>query len=166
MVSRPRCAGCSAESRKGPFLTLYYLSYTYETLVELSSRMGWLASHANADDIQVYSSCHPSEAERLRTCIIDCISAIRQWTYANRLSLNPRKTGCLWVSTPRGSHPISRNPITIDGVDIVPMTELLLLGVLLNATLSLAWHWVVCAEPAATTYAGLKRFAATFLYRT
>lgn len=79
-------------------------------------------------------------SEQLRTGLTDCISAIQQWTDANWLSLNPSKTEFLWLSTPRRSHLISYELFTIDGVDIIPKTELHLLGVLLDENLSLIRH--------------------------
>lgn len=65
---------------------------------------------------------------------------VRRWADENRLALNPTKTELLWFSSPRGQHLIRRESVWADGVEIVPKTELRLLGVLIDETLSFSGH--------------------------
>lgn len=57
-------------------------------------------AHAYADDVQIYSSCLPTDTEGLCARISDCITRIKKWTDMNHLVLNPHKTELLWLATP------------------------------------------------------------------
>ena len=134
-ATRRVCCGVPQGSVLGPLLFLLYVSDIGHIV-----RSSGLAAHVYADDVQVLGSCLPMESEWLRHKFKECISLVQRWTADNRLSLNPGKTDLLWFSTPRRRHLISRDPITVGGVDIAISTETRLLGVLLDETLSFEGH--------------------------
>lgn len=59
---------------------------------------------------------------------------------SNDLMFNPTKTEFLWLSMPRSRPLISRVPLKVDGVDIVPNSVIHLLGVLGDEVLSFENH--------------------------
>jgi len=76
----------------GPIL---FLLHTAELLwlVELSN----LCPHLYADDMQIYSVCHPTatDATQLQRRISACIDAVATWMWSNRLQLTQPGLRCL-----------------------------------------------------------------------
>jgi hypothetical protein len=132
---RPVRCGVPQGSVLGPLLLVLYVADVGNIANSFD-----LATHAYADDAQIYSSCQPRGSDELRLRFQDCIQEIMRWTAANRLALNPAKTELLWFSTPRRNHLVNHTPFLIGEAAVVPVSEARLLGVLMDATLSFSGH--------------------------
>jgi len=57
-----------------------------------------------ADDIQVYSRCHPNDLTSLCRDLVGCIKHVASWMGTNHLQLNAAKTEFTWFVQPRRRH--------------------------------------------------------------
>ena len=80
----------TAGSVLGPIL---FLLYTADQLQLIKRHQ--LQPHAYADDTQMYGFCSPSDVDTLQESISACFDVISAWMMANRLQLNPLKTGMM-----------------------------------------------------------------------
>jgi hypothetical protein len=116
----------------GPKFWLIYI----KDLDKIISEHG-LEYHGYSDDTQLYSCADPTTDAT--TCLSHrfrcCISNVLSWMAVNRIQLNPDKTECLWIRSPRCC--LTEFPdILVDGITIQPSTSVKSLGVYLDQTLS------------------------------
>ena len=114
-AQRPVQHGVPQGSVLGPLLFILYTADVHRIVHAFG-----LTPHSYADDGQIYSSCFPSEVERLRARFSECISAVASWTEVNRLALNPAKTECIWFCTDRRRALLSHDPLIVKDAAIAP----------------------------------------------
>ena len=57
--------------------------------------------------------CKPSEADNLKSVVVNCITDISAWISSHRLKINPTKTEFIWLTTSRRNHIIDHSPISV-----------------------------------------------------
>ena len=96
--------------------------------------------HLYADDTQVYGSCRPVEVDAFSTKLTECIGIVSNWMRSNRLQLNSDKTEVLWCATGRRQHQLPTTALSIDGVQVSPVTSVRNLGIFIDADLVMRTH--------------------------
>jgi len=91
--------------------------------------------HLYADDTQVYGSCRPVEIDAFSTKLSECIGVVSNWMRSNRLQLNADKTEVLWCTTGRRQRQLPTTALSIDGVQVSPVTSVRNLGTIIDADL-------------------------------
>ena len=100
------------------------------------------ASHAYADDSQLYLHCRRDETTAAVRRLEQCITDVGHWMSANCLQLNAGKTELLWAGSRHGRAFLgSYGPSLQLGADtIVASDQIRLLGVTIASDLSLDKH--------------------------
>lgn len=131
-----------------------FISYI-EDVVDVINRHE-VQSHFYADDMQLYASCSPATIDNVRFQLSTCVADVAQWCESRRLRLNSDKTEVIWF----GSHAtLARSAahdrsLRIGSETIIPVTTARLLGVLLDAELTMKPR---IARTAATCFYHLRR---------
>ena len=98
--------------------------------------------HIYADDIQMYHSFDPKNADSLHHAISRierCIHDVRQWMVTNKLQLNDEKTEALLLVSPKLNHHLpERVSLSVGNSCIVPSGSVKTLGVHFDASLSMS----------------------------
>lgn len=92
-----------------------------------------------ADDLQIYIHCEPRDIHVAIRNINDDIEAIKNWTIANRLLLNPEKTQAIIMGTSRFINSIDLSTIPavrVNGTSLQYSTSVKYLGVTILNTMS------------------------------
>ena len=100
----------------GPLLFLLYTA----NLADFDSKFG-VNLHVFADDNQLHIHCDLSSVLSSANALEQCITAIGQWTTANRLKLNADKTELIWAGTRHSVDSLlhGRGPaLTLSTVDV------------------------------------------------
>ena len=118
---------------------LLFILYTAADLISLIEDNGF-SPHLYADDTQVYGSCRPVEVDAFSTKLTECIGIVSNWMRSNRLQLNSDKTEVLWCATGRRQHQLSTTALSIDGVQVSPVTSVRNLGIFIDADLVMRTH--------------------------
>ncbi|KMQ83966.1 rna-directed dna polymerase from mobile element jockey-like protein, partial [Lasius niger] len=128
----PVVAGVPQGSVLGPLLFTMYLT-----------DFGRVLRHCKynfyADDLQIYIHCEPRDIHVAIRNINDDIEAIKNWTIANRLLLNPEKTQAIIMGTSRfiNSTDLSTIPaVRVNGTSLQYSTSVRYLGVTILNTMS------------------------------
>lgn len=95
--------------------------------------------HMYADDLQVYISGPPSEIDRLIGMINQDLATIEQWSNANGLSPNPKKTQAIIFSKSR-IEPDPMNSVTFCGETIQFSPKVVNLGLIMDSSLKWDEH--------------------------
>jgi len=88
-----------------------------------------------ADDTQMYGSCRPVEIDAFSAKLSECIGVVSNWMRSNRLQLNSDKTEVLWRITGRRQHQLPTTALSIDGVQVSPVTSIRNLGIFIDSDL-------------------------------
>jgi len=119
----------------GPLLfTLYTTDLT--SLIEDNG----FSPHLYADGTQVYGSCQPIEVDAFSAKLSECIGVVSNWMPSNRLQLNSDHTEVLWCITGRRQHQLSTTALSIDGVQVSPVTFVRNLGIFIDYDLVMWTH--------------------------
>lgn len=118
------CCGVPQGSVLGPLL---FILYTSDLEPFILSR--GLICHSYADDYFLLKISDPCEMDDCRSSVVLCIDEVSKWMCKNRLKLNASKTEFMWIASPRRQHLIDSSPITVSGVDIVPLKSVRFLGI-------------------------------------
>jgi hypothetical protein len=105
-------------------------------LADIVTKAGFVC-HGYADDTQLYQYCSPTapEVTKLSEAFAACLESVTQWTYSNRLQLNPQKTECVWFHSP--SCGLTDYPtLSIGSVSIQPVAAARSLGIWFDQHLS------------------------------
>ena len=92
----------------------------------------------SVDDVQVYTSCCPSDVNLCVGYMNDVLESIHNWAVQNYLTLNPHKTKCMILSRNTSFNDnlnLELNKVKIDVVDRVKN-----LGVIFNNDLTWTDH--------------------------
>ena len=104
-------------------------------LASITSKFGF-SYHVYADDVQFYVTFDAGKTLDANV-LTNCLKAVEQWLYCNKLKLNNSKTQCiLFVRTCKQSSSVANAFSTVD----FPLTSLICvknLGVLLDSNLSM-----------------------------
>ena len=86
----------------------------------------------NADDTTLYQS--GTNVSDIPMTLQTKLSSIRNWFKVNNIAINPLKTKCMLIGTANKIK--SSSKLTIDNVALSNVTELKLLGIFIDQTLS------------------------------
>ena len=104
----------------------------------VSRLMCWHGAVGIEKGNQIVFYCKPSEADNLKSAVVNCINDMSAWMSSHRLKINPTKTEFIWLATSRRNHVIDHGPISISGTQITPWPNVKLLGVHIDEELSLS----------------------------
>ena len=96
-----------------------------------------------ADDLQIYFSFYPHEAEAALVRIAEDVTAIQRWVSANFLKLNARKTKAILLGSTRYVNDLLRKNainLSVDGTRIELSSSVRDLGLIIGCTLSWNEH--------------------------
>jgi len=118
--------------------TLLFILYTADlmSLIEDNSFL----PHLYADDTQAYGSCRPVEIDAFLVKLPECIGVVSNWIWSNRLQLNSDKSEVLWCTTGRRQHQLPTTALSIDGVQVSPVTSAMNLGIFIDSDLVMRMH--------------------------
>ena len=129
-----RC-GVPQGSVIGPLL---YILYTAD-LALIAAALGVL-DHHYADDVQIYSTCPPSDTHGCVSRVLGAIDGVRDWMASNRLRLHPTKTQFIWFGSRRRLSDIDHAAIRSTFPTWATLPVVRDLGVLLDGELTMADH--------------------------
>ena len=95
-----------------------------------------LLPYSYADGNQIVFYCKPSEADNLKSAVVNCITNITAWLSSHSLKISRIKTEFIWSATSRRNHLIDHTTICISGTQITPSPNVKLLGVHIDEELS------------------------------
>lgn len=97
--------------------------------------------HQYADDVQLYVSCRPLDADVAVTAMNDALQRICEWSESNELVLNPSKSVVVWIETIANRAVRSvRSEIKPGGIDLETKDSVKNLGVVLECNLNFQEH--------------------------
>lgn len=137
----------------GPLLYVLYAN-------DLPSRLRFCGIHMYADDVQLFISCKPSEANNCITKINYDLDSIKEWASANGLCINARKSKAMLIGKIDSLTTVLQ-PILIGNSVIVIDETAKNLGVIFNKKLDWSNHInAVCGR----TYAMLRNLWMSHYY--
>jgi len=73
------------------------------------------------------------EIDALSAKFSECIGVVSNWMRSNRLQINLDKTEVLWCTTGRRQHQLPTTALSIDGVQVSPVTSVRNLGIFIDS---------------------------------
>ena len=95
--------------------------------------------HCYADDTQLYLSIKPDEINHLNT-IQDCLKDLKTWMTLNFLMLNTAKTEVIVLGPKNLRNKLSKDILTMDGINLASSETVRNLGVIFDQDLSFNAH--------------------------
>jgi len=127
---------------QGPYWARYCLCCTRYYMADVVSivQCQGLSVYRYADDIQVYSRCHPTDSTSFCRQFGDCIEQITSWMGTNCLQLNAAKTEFTWFVPPRHRHHFPSDHLVVGSVHVASADSARDLGVYLDSNMSMKPH--------------------------
>ena len=119
----------------GPILFTLY-TFPLSSIFQISNQN----FHLYADDEQLYTNINPANAKLEINRTETCILTIKDWMKENWLKFNEQKTEFLIAGKPSVISQFDKPIMKLNGVDIVPKSEVRNLGVMFDESLSLSNH--------------------------
>jgi len=79
---------------------------------------------------------NPSRSMHSRRSSLECIGVVSNWMRSNRLQLNSDKTEVLWCTTGRRQHQLPSTALSIDVIQVSPVTSVRNLGIVKRVYMS------------------------------
>ena len=123
-----------------PNLLRYMYAENYfnaKVLAKLLQKQKWTQCNKHyADDTQIYGSCTPSHVDMFLSEVTNCVAAVADWMWSNRLQLNDNKTEFMWCTTDRRQHLLPTVGPTIGSFSATRASMVRDLGVYIDSGLS------------------------------
>ena len=133
----------------GPLLFILYMSDVTQIAMNHDFNI-----HLYADDVQIYSSCAPSQCDSLSTRLSCSLDDIISWFHSNQLYLNTNKCETIWFHSSNRRSTAPSSAIRIGSSHISPVSSVRCLGVHLDSELSFNVH---LTKRSAACYAAMRQ---------
>ena len=124
---------------QGSVLGPVYSLLNTSDVFKIASQHGFQIQ-GNADDLQLFQSCFPTDMVPLNIRFMGCLKAIQSWMTRNRLNLNATKTEVMWMGSAKRLKNFSPPQVVFADCVFPISSHMRSLGVIIDSAFSFSDH--------------------------